>query len=63
MAPALDDAAQSADEVAKATERMAGVYMDTNGKLRDAAGKFYQGRRRTQGLADTSSLTAEQISS
>lgn len=61
LSPAMDEAAKSADEVADSVNRMAGVYMDANGKLRDAAGKFVKDADALAALGNTAGLTEEQI--
>lgn len=61
LSPALDNATQSAEENARATERMAGVWADVNGKLRDASGKFVKDADALKMLGNTAGLTADQL--
>ena len=61
LGPALGDTADSADESAKAASRMAGVWMDVDGKLRDATGRFVKDADVLAALGDAANLTSEQL--
>lgn len=59
--PAMDEMGESADDAGEAVSRLAGVYMDANGKLRDASGKFVKDADVLKGLGDAAGLTEDQL--